>query len=551
VRPATGARCREALWLVEENAVTEVAQGLVHDEEAILAAFLKLPVAVAILDCDLRFVAVNEAMAVVNGLPPDEHVGRLATELLPALDLDTWDALRDVIATGRPKTFLVRGQTQAGETDGAWQEQFHPWRSHADGEIRGVVATAIDVTEQRRLQLTAARQQAFLTGLAQLSAGLVGAAGEAEAAQLLAEHAAAILGADAALVAVGRHGEAARVVAAHGFPPQALDELAQFGPGTAVGDTARTGTPHAFVAGPEWEAAFPGGAEFHRRAGLAATATVALVVEKASVGALALSFRGPHIPGDEDRLVLATIGSIGGQAMERARVADERRREHVMRSAFLDIIAHELKTPLATIYGGLETVALHAATLDPAARDELLADATAETRRLVRLVDDLVVLSRLEHGLQPDLLEPLMLTHLSRVVVEAFTASTGIEVALSVPRDIPPVRGEASYVEQVLRNLLSNAVKYGRPPYEVAVRVEASEVAVRMLDAGDGLPADHTRLWELYYRDPLAARGRPGTGIGLFVCRELITLMGGRMWATDRPTGGAEFGFALPAWDAE
>jgi len=91
--------------------VTEVAQGLVHHEEAILAAFLELPVAIAILDCDLRFVAVNEAMAVVNGLPPGEHVGRLATELLPGLDLATWDALRDVIATGRPKTFLVRGRT--------------------------------------------------------------------------------------------------------------------------------------------------------------------------------------------------------------------------------------------------------------------------------------------------------------------------------------------------------------------------------------------------------------------------------------------------------
>lgn len=531
--------------------MTEVAQGLVHDEEAILAAFLELPVAVAILDCDLRFVAVNEAMAAINGLPPGEHVGRLATELLPALDLATWDALRDVIATGRPKTFLVRGQTQMGDYDGAWQEQFHPWRSHANGEIRGVVATAIDVTEQQRLQLTAARQQAFLTGLAELSAQLVGAAGETGAAQLLAEHAAAILGADAALVAAGRQGETVRVVAAHGFPPQALDELARLGPGTAVGDTVRTGTPHAFVLGPEWEAAFPEGAEFHRRAGLAATATVALVVEEASVGALALSFRARHSPGDEDRLVLATIGSIGGQAMERARVADERRREHVMRSAFLDIIAHELKTPLVTIYGGLETVALHAATLEPAARDELLADARAETRRLVRLVDDLVVLSRLEHGLLPDLLEPLMLSHMSRVVVEAFTASTGIEVALSVPGDVPPVRGEASYVEQVLRNLLSNAVKYGRPPYEVAVRVGAYEVTVRVLDAGDGLPADHARLWELYYRDPSAARGRPGTGIGLFVCRELIALMGGRMWATDRPTGGAEFGFALPVWEAE
>ena len=105
-----------------------------------------------------------------------------------------------------------------------------------------------------------------------------------------------------------------------------------------------------------------------------------------------------------------------------------------------------------------------------------------------------------------------------------------------------------TYVEQVLRNLLANAMKYGGPSATARVVAEPGdhEVVVRVLDRGRGFdPAEAARLFELYYRSPSVARTLSGSGIGLFVCARLIEAMGGRIWATNRADGGAEFGFTL------
>ena len=116
------------------------------------------------------------------------------------------------------------------------------------------------------------------------------------------------------------------------------------------------------------------------------------------------------------------------------------------------------------------------------------------------------------------------------------------------------VLGEEMYVEQVLQNLLSNAAKYSPAGSEVRVVVEQTvgELSVRVLDEGMGI-ADEApdQLFELFYRSPNAARQAAGAGIGLFVCRQLIESMGGRIWARRRDTGGSEFGFTLPVLDPD
>jgi K+-sensing histidine kinase KdpD len=119
---------------------------------------------------------------------------------------------------------------------------------------------------------------------------------------------------------------------------------------------------------------------------------------------------------------------------------------------------------------------------------------------------------------------------------------------LEGPSDVPAVAGDATYVEQVTRNLLSNAAKYSPPAAAIEVRLEesADEVVVRVLDRGQGFQdGEADDLFELFYRAPSTAAQASGAGIGLFVCRRLITAMGGRIWARPRPGGGAEFGFAL------
>jgi two-component system sensor histidine kinase KdpD len=107
-------------------------------------------------------------------------------------------------------------------------------------------------------------------------------------------------------------------------------------------------------------------------------------------------------------------------------------------------------------------------------------------------------------------------------------------------------------VEQVLRNLLGNAFKYGgSAPIEVSAQTSGSLVRVTVSDRGPGFSAgEQQKLFDLFYRSPSLSRTASGAGIGLFVCRQLIAAMNGRMWAANRDGGGAVFGFELPVFDA-
>ncbi len=227
-----------------------------------------------------------------------------------------------------------------------------------------------------------------------------------------------------------------------------------------------------------------------------------------------------------------------------------RRQSEALRDAFIDVTAHELKTPLTTIYGAVQTLANHPDRLPAPARLELLGDAVAETEHLVRLVDDMLVLSRVERGVRFLVDEPLVLSHIAGDVIDAESRRAGtIKASLRVePGSSRVVLGERNYVEQVISNLLRNAAKYGAPPVEVVVEPNADGVAVRVLDRGPGFTSQPDALFDLYFREQRAATRASGGGIGLFVCRELVKMMGGRVWAANRSGGGAEFGFVLPPY---
>jgi len=113
------------------------------------------------------------------------------------------------------------------------------------------------------------------------------------------------------------------------------------------------------------------------------------------------------------------------------------------------------------------------------------------------------------------------------------------------------VAADEEYLAQIMRNLLSNAAKYSGAGSTVEVSLEdgEGEVLVRVRDNGPGIAQeDSDRLFGLYYRAAPASKTAPGAGIGLFVCRELVATMGGRIWARPLPEGGAEFEFSIPAY---
>ena len=235
---------------------------------------------------------------------------------------------------------------------------------------------------------------------------------------------------------------------------------------------------------------------------------------------------------------------------QRDRLLAEERRAAEFREAFIDVISHELRTPITTILGATEILSRPDRVLDPAVRMAMLSDARAESERLYRLVEDLLVLSRVERGRLVVDAEPLETRRLlERVVSQVRAELPSVEIALALPPSLPVVSGEATYVEQILRNLLENAAKYS--PAGTLVRVSAAhvddEVVVEVLDSGPGIPeASIDHIFDLFYRDPGMARAVAGSGIGLFICRNLTDAMGGRMTATEGPDGGAKFTFSLP-----
>jgi K+-sensing histidine kinase KdpD len=248
-------------------------------------------------------------------------------------------------------------------------------------------------------------------------------------------------------------------------------------------------------------------------------------------------------------LLSTVVQTLSGPIELASHYADERHAA-ALRDAFIGVISHELRTPITTIYGLTKMLRARIGSLAPETRDQAIGDVEAEADRLYRLVEDLLVLSRAERGRVEIADEPMLVDKIVRHAVTAEAARWPSRAfRLDAAANLPLVVGEPTYVEQVARNLLANAAKYSPAGSDVEVSVahEEDEVVVRVLDAGIGIePADAERLFELFYRSPHASRQAAGAGIGLFVCRQLVEAMGGRIWATPRSEGGSEFGFALP-----
>jgi len=258
---------------------------------------------------------------------------------------------------------------------------------------------------------------------------------------------------------------------------------------------------------------------------------------------------------------LRMIGT-GQDITERRRILEDRdrlladeRRAGAFREAFVDVISHELRTPITTIMGLAQILARPGRTDDEVSRTALLEDVRSEAERLHRLVEDLLVLSRVERGrleIEAEPIEPRRL--LERIVMHEGRELPSITVETDLEPDLPIVAGESTYVEQIVRNLLNNAAKYSPLGSRVVVsahRVEES-VVVRVTDDGPGIPpASVERIFELFYRDPASSRLVAGSGIGLFVCASLVEAMGGRIWASRPSGGGTEVGFSLRILEAD
>jgi PAS domain S-box-containing protein len=259
---------------------------------------------------------------------------------------------------------------------------------------------------------------------------------------------------------------------------------------------------------------------------------------------------------DADGLLVGAV-NVMVDITER-RVAEEELRTAVVALAasnavkdeFLGLVSHELRTPLTTIYGNAQLLIDGMERRTAAERMEMATDIAEDTDRLLAIVENLLLLSRLQAGARPDV-EPHVLTQVIRDEVAAFTRRhPDIQVHLArTPSRQVIVEADRAYLIVLMQNLLSNAAKYGTSAegIDIDISTEDDDAVVRVLDRGIGLDGvDPDVLFQRFYRSPAAQRLASGIGLGLPVCQRIVDALGGRTWAKPRDGGGAEFGFAIP-----
>jgi signal transduction histidine kinase len=269
------------------------------------------------------------------------------------------------------------------------------------------------------------------------------------------------------------------------------------------------------------------------------------------IGRLAQASRRVASGRYAERVPVTSDDEIGELAESFNAMADSLEATERRRLQLVGDVAHELRTPLATLDGYLE--GLEDGVIKPAGPTWKLL--RGETARLSRLVNDLQDLWRAEAKQLVLKIGPVDVRELASSAIERHTpaaAERGIVLRMMADPSIPTVSADRDRLLQVLDNLLSNAVRYTADGTEVTVRVRVSAdgVTLSVEDQGLGLTREQLeRVFERFYRaDPSRSRALGGSGIGLAIARALVELMGGRIWAdSDGPGGGATFSVALPS----
>ena len=250
----------------------------------------------------------------------------------------------------------------------------------------------------------------------------------------------------------------------------------------------------------------------------------------------------------------ATSGDVAseGQTVFVLRDVTDSRDLQPEREAFLSVLSHELRTPITTIYAGSSVLARRP-ELSPPASQILARDISAEAARLYDLVEDLLVLARLERQVLDPLDEPVLLHRAVDATIRvAQDRAPGAMIGRTGDGHPPAVHGDATYVEQACRNLILTSLRFAGPGADHGLVVDlradeaAGEVCVAVRDHGPAL-SDSELAGAYELPDPAAVGRLAGAGIGPFICRHLIEAMGGRVWACNRDDdgGAVEFGFSL------
>ncbi len=225
-----------------------------------------------------------------------------------------------------------------------------------------------------------------------------------------------------------------------------------------------------------------------------------------------------------------------------------------MKTDFISVVSHELRTPLTSLKGYTDLLLSGAAGETTELQAEFLGIIQLSTTRLSNLINDILDISRIESGtlkIKHETIDYQKIVADTLRLMKAAADAKQIRMDAALPETIPPVRGDADKVTQVLTNLVFNAIKYTPEGGWVKVSLELSGeagVTTCVADSGIGIaPEDQKKLFQKFFRaDNSSTREAGGTGLGLVIAKTLIELMGGAIWLESEPGHGSRFYFTLP-----
>ena len=260
--------------------------------------------------------------------------------------------------------------------------------------------------------------------------------------------------------------------------------------------------------------------------------------------------------GAQDYLIKGQIDTRG--LLRALRYAGERKRLERLKDEFVSTVSHELRTPLTSITGSLGLLMGNAAGSLSKSAERLLEIAHTNSVRLVRLVNDILDIEKLESGHVAFDVRKIQVRPLVEQTVEAirgYAEGHGVRVRIEGAVATDDIRADADRLSQVLTNLMSNAIKFSPPDGEVVIAIEkerkSDAVRITVRDHGPGISVDFkSRIFERFAQaDATNARRKGGTGLGLSIAKQIIDRLGGEIGFADASGGGTIFHVELPIWN--
>lgn len=494
-------------------------------------------------------------------------------------DVDADPALRDRLFAEGIKSLLGSPLNIAGEAHGALmfyyrtRHEFDPLEVRVGSALSNLVASALTTArleeEQRRSAIQLSRANLKLRFLTEASAILADSLDYETTLQSVAQLAVPEIADWCAVNLLDDDGQMRTLSVAHVDPEKVefvrtLESRYPADPDAAHGwpEVLRTGRSELINEIPDELLVEGAGDEGHLRVaramGLTSSLCVPLIARGPVLGTITFVRAGnsrrlteSDVPLAEELARRAAVAIDNAQLFRATeRTAADLRRANEAKDEFLGLVSHELRTPITTIMGNAEVLERRGDKIDAASRRGALADISAESLRLHRLIENMLVLARLEQGHTIELEPVLLQRHLAHVVQMQLQRTPDAQIHLEIRGEVPPVGADPTYFEQVLQNLLTNAYKYSPPGavIEVIAARDGDDVVISVGDRGSGISDDdRPHIFEPFYRSRRTSDQASGAGIGLAVCKRLVEVQGGQLWADAREGGGTVMRFSLPA----